>query len=168
MSWLLRLQDLRLSRKSCIVCSSFYSVLARYVGCFPIDLPSCYHHHECSYADDCSMSQVMLVIGGAFERGNILPSMIFGFCWATIVYCPLAHWTWDTSGWLYNLPSLDFAGGGPVHIASGWTALAYAVMLGKRKGYDELDKRPHNPTLVFLGTAFIWTGWFGFNVCRPV
>ena len=65
---------------------------------------------------------VMLVVGGSFERGRILPSMIFAFCWATIVYCPIACWTWNSNGWLYNLPSLDFAGGGPVHIASGWVS----------------------------------------------
>lgn len=108
----------------------------------------------------------MIVIGGAFERGNIIPTLIFGFCWATIVYCPLAHWTWDSNGWLYNLPALDYAGGGPVHIASGWAALAYALMLGKRKdaGKETLDKGAHNPTLVFLGAALIWAGWFGFNV----
>ncbi|KAJ0269235.1 hypothetical protein COL922a_014765, partial [Colletotrichum nupharicola] len=33
-----------------------------------------------------------------------------------------------------------------------------------RKGYGEPSmKRPHNTTLVFLGTIFIWTGWLGFN-----
>lgn len=63
---------------------------------------------------------VVLVTGGSFERGRILPSLIFSFCWATIVYCPIACWTWNSNGWLYNLPSLDFAGGGPVHVASGW------------------------------------------------
>jgi len=107
---------------------------------------------------------VQLVIGGSFERGRIMPSMIFAFCWATIVYCPIACWTWNANGWLYNLPSLDFAGGGPVHIASGWSALAYAFVLGKRlpKG-DKIHHRAHNPTLVFIGTVFIWFGWFGFN-----
>jgi hypothetical protein len=40
---------------------------------------------------------VQLVIGGSFERGRILPSMIFAFCWATIVYCPIACWTWNVS-----------------------------------------------------------------------
>jgi Amt family ammonium transporter len=107
---------------------------------------------------------VMLVVGGAFERGRILPSMIFAFMWATIVYCPIACWTWNANGWLYNLPSLDFAGGGPVHIASGWSALAYAFVLGKRvhKG-DHIHNKPHNTTLVFIGTVLIWFGWFGFN-----
>ncbi|KKK13030.1 hypothetical protein P175DRAFT_0472584 [Aspergillus ochraceoroseus IBT 24754] len=107
---------------------------------------------------------IMIVAGGAFERGGIVASLIFGFLWATIVYCPLARWTWSSQGWLYNLPSIDFAGGGPVHIASGCASLAYAVILGKRKGFPEQSmKRPHNTTLVFLGTVFIWTGWLGFN-----
>ncbi|KAF2467602.1 ammonium transporter [Lindgomyces ingoldianus] len=107
---------------------------------------------------------VQLVTGGSFERGRIVPSMVFAFCWATIVYCPIACWTWNSNGWLFNLPSLDFAGGGPVHIASGWSALAYAFVLGKRvhKG-DKIHNKPHNTTLVFLGTVLIWFGWFGFN-----
>ena len=108
---------------------------------------------------------VMIVVGGAFERGRIIPCLFFGFWWATIVYCPLAYWTWNANGWLYNLPSLDFAGGGPVHIASGWAALAYALVLGKRKNAArEYHNEPHNVTMVFLGTAMIWVGWFGFNV----
>lgn len=111
--------------------------------------------------------QVMIVVGGAFERGNMIPSLIFSFCWATVVYCPLACWTWNSNGWLYNLPSLDFAGGGPVHIASGWSALAYAFVLGKRRNIDRTSHaKPHNTTLVFLGTALIWFGWLGFNVCH--
>ena len=107
---------------------------------------------------------VQIVIGGAFERGRIVPSLIFAFLWATIVYCPIACWTWNANGWLFNLPSLDYAGGGPVHQASGWSALAYAFVLGKRKhAGDKSHVKPHNTTLVFLGTVFIWFGWFGFN-----
>ena len=108
---------------------------------------------------------VQIVIGGSFERGRIIPSLLFGFLWCTIVYCPIACWTWNSNGWLYKLPSLDYAGGGPVHIASGWAALAYALVLGKRvkKGEHAVHDNPHNTTLVFLGTCFIWFGWFGFN-----
>lgn len=109
----------------------------------------------------------MIVSGGAFERGNILSFIVFSFLWTTIVYCPLAWWTWSSHGWLYNLPSLDYAGGGPVYIASGCSALAYALVLGKRKHHhpEELRQRPHNTMLVFLGTVMIWFGWLGFNVC---
>lgn len=78
----------------------------------------------CFYQMLFCICTVVLVIGGSFERGRILPSMIFAFCWATIVYCPIACWTWNANGWLYNLPSLDFAGGGPVHVASGWYVLS--------------------------------------------
>ena len=105
----------------------------------------------------------MIVVGGSFERGRIVPSLVFSFFWTTIVYCPIACWTWNPSGWLYNLPSLDFAGGGPVHIASGAGALGYAVVLGARKQRDQV-KRAHNVTVIFLGTVLIWFGWFGFNV----
>ncbi|KAF2721616.1 methylammonium permease 3 [Polychaeton citri CBS 116435] len=117
----------------------------------------------CLYQMLFAACTVQILIGGAFERGRIIPSLVFGFCWATIVYCPIADWTWNSNGWLYNLPSLDYAGGGPVHIASGWAALAYALVLGKRKHRGEHHNRPHNTTLVFLGTVLIWFGWFGFN-----
>lgn len=68
----------------------------------------------------------------------------------------------NIQGWLYKLPSFDFAGGGPVHQASGWAALAYALVLGKRKpgaGEEKSRSKPHNTTLVFLGTVLIWFGW---------
>lgn len=106
-----------------------------------------------------------LAIGAASERGRLLPCMVFIFIWTTIVYDPLACWTWNSSGWLYVLGSYDFAGGTPVHISSGFAALAYSVMLGKRRGHGtrELNYRPHNVTHVVLGTVFLWFGWFGFN-----
>jgi len=43
----------------------------------------------------------MIVVGGSFERGRIVPSMIFSFFWATVVYCPIAYWTWNANGWLF-------------------------------------------------------------------
>lgn len=107
---------------------------------------------------------VQIVVGGFFERGRIIASLVFGFLWATVVYCPIACWTRNPNGWLYNLPSLDFARGGPVHISSGWNALAYALVLGKRKHHGEATHgKAHNTNLVFLGTVLIWFGWFGFN-----
>jgi hypothetical protein len=96
----------------------------------------------------------MIVVGGSFERGRIMPSMIFGFLWATVVYCPIVYWTWNPDGWLYKLPGLDFAGGGPVHISSGTAGLAYALVLGKRKHYSQKQiYKPHNVTIIFLGTV---------------
>ena len=57
------------------------------------------------------VATVQIMIGGALERGRLVPSLVFAFIWATVVYCPIACWTWNSSGWLYNLPSLDYAGG---------------------------------------------------------
>jgi ammonia channel protein AmtB len=82
---------------------------------------------------------VQLVIGGSFERGRIMPSMIFAFCWATIVYCPIACWTWNANGWLFNLPSLDFAVcftfgssfccGLIADISKGWRSSSHCIRL---------------------------------------
>ncbi|PGH01473.1 hypothetical protein AJ79_07911 [Helicocarpus griseus UAMH5409] len=108
---------------------------------------------------------VALAVGGVAERGRMAPCILFMFIWTTIIYDPIACWTWNASGWVFNMGGLDFAGGTPVHIASGAAALAYSLMLGKRRGHGthELNYRPHNVTHVVIGTVFLWVGWFGFN-----
>ncbi|TKA78640.1 hypothetical protein B0A55_02669 [Friedmanniomyces simplex] len=108
---------------------------------------------------------VALAVGAICERGRMLPCVIFMFIWATVVYDPIACWTWNPSGWVYQLGGLDFAGGTPVHISSGSAALAYCYLLGPRTGYgtQALNYRPHNVTHIVLGTVFLWVGWFGFN-----
>lgn len=115
--------------------------------------------------DTDDTSSVAIAVGAVAERGRMLPCLIFIFIWSTIIYDPLACWTWNSSGWVYQLGGLDFAGGTPVHIASGSAALAYSLMLGKRRGHGthELNYRPHNVTSVVIGTVFLWVGWFGFN-----
>jgi Amt family ammonium transporter len=66
--------------------------------------------------------------------------------------------------WAAVLGGLDFAGGTPVHIASGAAALAYAIVIRKReKLYPKEEFLPHNGAFVLLGTALLWFGWFGFN-----
>lgn len=108
-----------------------------------------------------------LMLGGACERARLLPMMVFLFLWMTIVYSPIACWTWNSQGWLALLGSLDYAGGGPVHISSGHGALIYALILGKRS--DPVAKKgmpkykPHSVTSVVLGTVFLWFGWQFFN-----
>lgn len=106
-----------------------------------------------------------LAIGAVAERGRPAPALLFVFVWTTLVYDPIACWTWNPAGWVFKLGGLDFAGGTPVHIASGSAALAYSFMLGKRRGHGtfELNFRPQNTILVILGTLFLWMGWFGFN-----
>lgn len=108
---------------------------------------------------------VALAVGSVAERGRAAPCLLFAFVWTTLVYDPIACWTWNPAGWAARLGGLDFAGGTPVHIASGSAALAYSFMLGRRRGHGtiELNFPPHNATLVVIGTMFLWVGWFGFN-----
>jgi Amt family ammonium transporter len=108
---------------------------------------------------------VALATGAVAERGRMLPCIVFMFIWATVIYDPIACWSWNPSGWSSKMGGLDFAGGTPVHIASGSAALAYSMMLGKRRGHGthELNYRPHNVTHIVIGTVFLWVGWFGFN-----
>ena len=111
----------------------------------------------------------MIAIGAVAERGRLGPALVFVFIWSTIVYDPIACWTWNRNGWSDSLGVLDFAGGTPVHISSGTAALAISIYLGKRRGYgtERLAYKPHNTTYVILGTVFLWFGWFGFNGGTP-
>ncbi|KAJ9088917.1 ammonium transporter [Entomophthora muscae] len=104
-----------------------------------------------------------LAVGAAAERGRMLPSAVFILFWSVLVYNFVACWTWSANGWGAKLGVLDYAGGTPVHIASGASALVFSLMLGKRTGHGEEDFAPHNISNVILGTALLWFGWFGFN-----
>ncbi|KAJ3059366.1 hypothetical protein HDU99_006368 [Rhizoclosmatium hyalinum] len=104
-----------------------------------------------------------LLIGGIAGRMRLLPMMIFVFLWTTIVYDPIAYWTWSSNGWLHSLNCLDYAGGSVVHLSSGVTGFILAVLLGKRNDYGVREYKPHNPAFVYIGTALLWFGWNGFN-----
>jgi ammonia channel protein AmtB len=104
-----------------------------------------------------------IVMGAVAERGRMIPAMVFIFIWATLVYCPIACWAWNINGWGYVYGVLDYAGGGPVEIGSGMSALAYSMVLGRRQERMMLNFRPHNVSLILLGTVFLWFGWLGFN-----
>jgi ammonium transporter, Amt family len=104
-----------------------------------------------------------LTVGAVAERGRVIPSMVFIFCWATLVYCPLAYWVWNANGWGFTHGVLDYAGGVPVEIGSGMSALAYSWVLGRRNEKLMMNFRPHNISLITLGTIFLWFGWLGFN-----
>jgi len=104
-----------------------------------------------------------ILMGGLAERGRVFPAMVFIFLWMTLVYCPLACWIWSTHGWAFEWGVLDFAGGGPVEIGSGVGGLAFSWVLGRRHEKELLNFRPHNVSLVGLGTFLLWFGWLGFN-----
>jgi Amt family ammonium transporter len=103
-----------------------------------------------------------IVTSGVAERIKISSFLIFGLLWTTLVYDPLAHWAWG-GGWAAQLGALDFAGGTVVHISSGFSALALALVIGKRLGFGGHGMEPNNIPLALLGGALLWFGWFGFN-----
>ncbi|RKP23534.1 ammonium transporter AmtB-like domain-containing protein [Syncephalis pseudoplumigaleata] len=104
-----------------------------------------------------------LAFGSTAERMKIMPAIIFLFIWSTLVYDIVTNWVWGPHGWLLKLGVMDYAGGTPVHIASGVAAVAYAMVLGKRSDYNDTDSAAHNVSFVYLGTALLWFGWMGFN-----
>ena len=114
---------------------------------------------------------VALISGAIADRAKYSTWLVFTVVWATIVYFPVANWVFafdgfaaEKGGWIANqLHTIDFAGGTAVHINAGAAGLALALILGKRIGFARDDMRPHNLTLVMLGAALLWFGWFGFN-----
>ena len=104
-----------------------------------------------------------LITGAFAERKKFSTFLVFILVWATVVYDPLAHWVWGVGGWLRNLGALDFAGGTVVHISSGISALAAALIIGKRRGYGHQPMPPHNLPFTVMGASLLWFGWFGFN-----
>ena len=104
-----------------------------------------------------------LIIGAFAERMKFSGFLLFTILWATFIYDPVAHWVWGVGGWLKDLGTLDFAGGTVVHINAGIAALATALFIGKRKGYNGRAVPPHNLPHTVIGTALLWFGWFGFN-----
>jgi Amt family ammonium transporter len=124
-----------------------------------------------------------LIIGACAERIRFKSLLIFVVLWSTLVYSPIAHWIWNAQGWLHVLGAVDFAGGIVVHVAAGLSALAAALVVGRRKGVvywkDQLkaldqkgaskpvnagtEFKPTNIPYVILGAGLLWFGWFGFN-----
>jgi Amt family ammonium transporter len=106
---------------------------------------------------------IALVLGSVVERMKFSAVMVFALVWLTIVYFPIAHMVWASSGLFFKLGALDFAGGTVVHINAGVSALVAAMMLGKRIGYPHERMAPHSLTMTGIGTGLLWVGWFGFN-----
>jgi ammonium transporter, Amt family len=105
---------------------------------------------------------VALVSGAVVERMRFVPLLVFSALWSVLVYAVLAHWAFG-GGWLQAHGTLDFAGGVPVEMGSGFSALAAALVVGARKDYGRQALLPHNAIYVLLGAGMLWFGWFGFN-----
>ncbi len=105
---------------------------------------------------------VALVSGAVVERMRFGAFLVFAGLWSIVVYAVLAHWAFG-GGWLIEGGTLDFAGGVPVEMGSGFSALAAALVVGARKDYGRQALLPHNAVYVLLGAGLLWFGWFGFN-----
>ncbi|HEU4980314.1 MAG TPA: ammonium transporter [Solirubrobacterales bacterium] len=103
-----------------------------------------------------------LISGAVVERMRFGAFLIFAALWSVLVYSVLAHWAFG-GGWLIEGGTLDFAGGVPVEMGSGFSALAAALVVGARKDYGHLGLLPHKTVYVLLGAGLLWFGWFGFN-----
>ncbi|HQH26702.1 MAG TPA: ammonium transporter [Oligoflexia bacterium] len=104
-----------------------------------------------------------LITGTFVERIRFSAFLIFTLLWATIVYDPVAHWVWGVGGLLRSMGALDFAGGTVVHITAGFSALAFALVISKRRGFGSAPMEPSNIPFTVLGAGLLWMGWFGFN-----
>ena len=102
-----------------------------------------------------------LITGAIAERVNFKAWMLLMALWSLAVYVPVAHWVWGPGGWIMNDGGLDFAGGLVVHITAGVAGLVAALMFGKRN--NEAVSHPYDVSMVMLGAALLWFGWFGFN-----
>ena len=105
-----------------------------------------------------------LIIGAFAERIRFKALLLFVVLWVTLIYAPIAHWVWGEGGWLRNMGVIDFAGGLVVHLSAAMSAVAAALVVGRRMDADQAkEARPNNVPFVILGAAILWFGWFGFN-----
>src|SRR6202521_2100835 len=109
-----------------------------------------------------------LICGAFAERMKFSAMLWFMAIWSIVVYAPIAHWMWEPGGWGATAGVLDFAGGTVVHVNAGIAALACALILGKRVGYNKEPMAPHNLVLTLIGASLLWVGWFGFNAGSAV
>ncbi|HEY0550168.1 MAG TPA: ammonium transporter [Verrucomicrobiae bacterium] len=111
-----------------------------------------------------------LIVGAIAERMKFSAILLFVTLWMFVVYFPLAHMVWSTTGLMCGplnpnaaIKALDFAGGTVVHMSSGWSALVLCLILGKRLGFGKEPMPPHSMVLCMIGTGMLWVGWYGFN-----
>ncbi|MDX6196933.1 MAG: ammonium transporter, Amt family [Actinomycetota bacterium] len=104
-----------------------------------------------------------LISGALADRVRFSAFVLFAGLWSLMVYSPLAHWAFSPEGWMAKLGVLDFAGGTVVEINSGASALAIALVVGRRHGWPREAMPPHSLPLTLLGAGLLWFGWFGFN-----
>ncbi|NPA48713.1 MAG: ammonium transporter [Thermodesulfobacteria bacterium] len=140
----------------------FSYLFLRGVGFEPGPADTIPHLLFCAFQLMFAIITPALITGAFAERMKFSAYLLFTALWLTFVYLPLCHWVWG-GGWIGELGALDFAGGTVIHIASGASALAAALVLGPRVGWRREPIHPHNLPLTVLGAGLLWFGWFGFN-----
>ncbi|UWF76510.1 MULTISPECIES: ammonium transporter [Microbacterium] len=126
-----------------------------------------------AYGATFAIITVALISGAIADRARFGPWLIYVGLFGTLGYFPIAAWVWG-GGWIMNLGAMlfgeesglaviDYAGGLAVHTTAGAAALALAIVLGKRIGFQKGIQKPHNVPLTLLGASLLWFGWFGFN-----
>ena len=122
-----------------------------------------------------------IVSGAVAERTKFQAYLMYAFVLTAWVYPVVAHWVWQSGGWLSAFPKdgdtkddlylksglIDFAGCGVVHMVGGLSGLIGAWAVGARDG-KFVDGKPvyqvgHNASLALLGVFILWFGWYGFN-----
>lgn len=129
---------------------------ADYAGTIP-------HQLFCVYQLMFAIITPALISGAIVERTKFSAYVLFIAAWSLLVYSPVCHWVWGMGGMIRGWGVLDFAGGTVVHQTAGFSALAAAMVLGKRTDFGKADYSPSNIPLLVIGTALLWFGWYGFN-----
>jgi Amt family ammonium transporter len=116
-----------------------------------------------------------LIVGAIAERMKFSAIMCFVALWMVVVYFPLAHMIWGSTGFMNGvanagagIKAIDFAGGTVVHMSSGWSALILCLIIGPRIGFGREKMAPHSMVLCMVGTGMLWVGWYGFNAGSAV
>lgn len=106
-----------------------------------------------------------IIAGAMAERTKINAYFAYSFIVGALIYPIYGHWAWSDSGWLSEMGFSDYAGSGVVHMIGGFLALAGAMVVGPRKGWEQgIVIRGHNVPYVVIGTFILFFGWFGFNI----
>jgi Amt family ammonium transporter len=116
-----------------------------------------------AYQGTFAIITAALISGAIVERMKFSAYVVFIVLWSLVVYSPVAHWVWASTGWLFTMDALDFAGGTVVHVNAAVAAFVAAMVIGPRKDYARQAILPHNVPFVLLGAGLLWFGWFGFN-----
>jgi Amt family ammonium transporter len=140
------------------------NIMGTWSGSAPNNVPatiptSVFVAFQCMFA----MITAAILASPFAERTKFGSFLIFIALWSTIVYNPIVCWVWNSGGFLAKMGALDFAGGAVVHVNVGFSALAAALVMGKRQGFKKDPMEPHNIPMVLLGLGLLWFGWFGFN-----